>query len=433
MKMEDEASIPTNNARHRKQNKKKKTNSDNNSTHCKPLITSESNRAKLQNNRRRRKPQGQPTTESKKSDTEEGTKKNKKKKDSRTSNSNMNSTSSSLATSMKRPAHSDGNRVLKDEENGSDHEESKMKKTKMMTSNVVLLPWATDSTPIPLNTENDMLPVLIQYGKRERGMFKDQKHYRIQKVKKACHLYHIRLDQALSLRRHHMNKLNPYRGLSDLGLGSEDDVKVSSQLFEDAVEAYLKHCRVEYINEQEQFRRFRQQCKEMKREIKINSASDKSINNESIESNEKGQTGGRKKRRKKNKKIQLPPTPPTPDFLLCQTVQIQKYLQNPQSRRSTMCSSTFEINWIDAKMFYGASSIQQGTKGAVGLLLAKAKKYVKLYGPGAFVFFNGYGEELEKMLLDNGVVALDAGPLNLENVFDHQLTWCATCHGEILP
>jgi hypothetical protein len=110
-------------------------------------------------------------------------------------------------------------------------------------------------------------------------------------------------------------------------------------------------------------------------------------------------------------------TPPTPDFLLQETI----YLDSKP------------VNWIEAKMFYGASTIPDGTKNAVGGLLRSATKYVDRFGPGAFVFSCGYGSQLKRALEDKGAIALDARPLNLQKMKEHQRSWCANDRGQILP
>jgi hypothetical protein len=87
-------------------------------------------------------------------------------------------------------------------------------------------------------------------------------------------------------------------------------------------------------------------------------------------------------------------------------------------------------------MFYGASTIEQDGKSAVGCLQDKARKYVEIHGAGAIVFMHGYGDRLASMLADLGVMALDCScreAISLERVEAHQRTWCADRHGSILP
>ena len=87
-------------------------------------------------------------------------------------------------------------------------------------------------------------------------------------------------------------------------------------------------------------------------------------------------------------------------------------------------------------MFYGASSIEPDNRSAVGCLLETVRKYVRVYGPGAMVFMHGYGDRLAESLLEEGVLCVDCGDgrvIDLEAVEEHQRTWCADRHGNILP
>ena len=54
------------------------------------------------------------------------------------------------------------------------------------------------------------------------------------------------------------------------------------------------------------------------------------------------------------------------------------------------------VSRVEAKMFYGASTIPHNTKSAVGCLLKTAEKYVRVYGQGAIVFMHGCGEKVGK-------------------------------------
>ena len=97
---------------------------------------------------------------------------------------------------------------------------------------------------------------------------------------------------------------------------------------------------------------------------------------------------------------------------------------------------TSTINWIEAKMYYGASSIPHGSRGAVGTVLATGSKYVDAYGPGAFLFMMGCGDRLASDLAKIGVAVLDCnnnGQISLNDVRAHQRTWCGNDKGHILP
>mmetsp|Transcript_20812 Transcript_20812/g.48338 ORF Transcript_20812/g.48338 Transcript_20812/m.48338 type:complete len:88 (+) Transcript_20812:3-266(+) len=85
-------------------------------------------------------------------------------------------------------------------------------------------------------------------------------------------------------------------------------------------------------------------------------------------------------------------------------------------------------------MFYGASTIEPDDgKSAVGCLLASAQKYVRVFGPGAFCFLQGYGEGLAQVLAREGVLALDCsgGTVSLQEVQAHQRTWCGDDKGQL--
>ena len=90
------------------------------------------------------------------------------------------------------------------------------------------------------------------------------------------------------------------------------------------------------------------------------------------------------------------------------------------------------VNWLEAKMFYGASSIPEDGKSACGKLVSIAEKYVKHYGPGMMVFSYGCGKELAHQLNNKGVLVMDASPLDLSDMKGFLKTWCADSKGRIL-
>jgi len=198
------------------------------------------------------------------------------------------------------------------------------------------------------------------------------------------------MEQALSLRRHHMKLLNPHvKSMAQLRLGSNEDVRGAADVFERAVEGYLKGCGVLFRTEEEQKRRF----EGMKQPGEL--------------------------------------MPPTPDFMLTGPVNLISHTIVDGDRDSA--KHGVRINWIEAKMFYGASTIPSGTSNAVGGILPTAKKYIKNYGPGAFVFSYGFGSELKAELGALGIPVLDAYPLDLREMQEHQKGWCANNRGDILP
>jgi len=238
------------------------------------------------------------------------------------------------------------------------------------------LQWQTVGPHVPVESEHGILDMLMPNKKKERGMIRDAGD-RHKKISKNCKQVGMHLTQALSLRRQYMRHLNPRLGMKELGLGRDYDILRSATLFEAAVETYVRHCNIQFLTEAQQ-------------------------------------------------KASVPKgtkTPPTPDFMLLEPTLLSTSPQNQPT----------QIHWIEAKMFYGASSITNGSRCAAGQILATAEKYVRLYGAGAMVFMFGCGKEMAEWLLQRGVVALDAHPLDLRRVEKHQRSWCANKSGLILP
>merc|ERR1712048_503190 len=172
--------------------------------------------------------------------------------------------------------------------------------------------------------------------------------------------------------------------MRQLRLGEIIDIKRSANVFEHCVENYLTKFNIDFISESEQ-----QMCIS---------------------------------ERKKRSRV------PTPDFLFKTPIEIE--LINDNNEKTT----NIIINWLEAKMFYGASSIPFGTKNAVGSIYGKIQRYVDAYGCGAIVFSEGFGLELSNMLRnDMGVYVLDGDFLNLCPLREIQSTWCANHEGKILP
>ena len=73
---------------------------------------------------------------------------------------------------------------------------------------------------------------------------------------KKCKMHGISLNQALSLRRHHMKLLNPNKQMRDLDLGSNDDILAAALLFEESVGNYLRECRIPFVTEKQQRNKF---------------------------------------------------------------------------------------------------------------------------------------------------------------------------------
>jgi len=265
--------------------------------------------------------------------------------------------------------------------------------------------WHSPVPPIKLDVEIALEPILVPFKKKERGMFKGQPQHRVHKLQRACHHHRIPMTTALSLRRHYMKRYNPGLRMSGLRLGSDQDVRQSARLFEQAVQRQLEQCRVEFYTEIY-----------LKQYIEQHRRPDQ-------------------------------PYPPTPDFILKRPVLIKTYFtprgprtgkkheqQNRGGNDNRKVIQEQSIHWIEVKMFYGASNIEADGKSAVGCLLNTAQKYVRVYGPGAMVFMHGYGEGLAAALQAEGVLCLDCNSMvDLGPVEEHQRTWCADKHGNILP
>lgn len=229
-------------------------------------------------------------------------------------------------------------------------------------------------------------------------MFCTQPEFRVHKLRRITNAKKVPLSTALSLRRHHMKRLNPHiGGMQQLRLGSNDDIRESARLFEEAVEHFLRRQRVEFYSEQEQKAHVR-----------------------------KHRGPGA-------------PYPPTPDFILKRPIRIKQFVlsgrrKGERGRRTILQERS--VCWIEVKMFYGASTIEPDGNSAVGCLMNTARKYVRVHGQGAMVFMNGYGDRLAQQLAEVGVMALDCScrdSISLDRVQEHQRTWCADKNGNILP
>uniref|UniRef100_A0A6U3TC93 Uncharacterized protein n=1 Tax=Ditylum brightwellii TaxID=49249 RepID=A0A6U3TC93_9STRA len=281
------------------------------------------------------------------------------------------------------------------------------------TPTTIVLHWPSPNPPVPLQSEESLLPLLLihhslpQHGqqRKECGMMCQQPPSRLPPIIQYCRANNIQLTQALSLRRHHISASNPFIGMEQLGLGSYKDIRESARLFEDCVEHYLKKNNIKYWTEKEQ---------KSRHYARVNRS--------------RGRGGGRGRSWRGDRPL---PSPPTPDFLLKNPVR----LSNQPYTTDFDIDNKPQINWIEAKMFYGASTIPPDTQNhAVGNILRTATKYRSLYGPGAIVFSFGCGELLAKRLWEDcGVLVLDAHPLDLKNMERHQRRWCADDRGMILP
>ncbi|KAJ1630123.1 hypothetical protein T492DRAFT_1005864 [Pavlovales sp. CCMP2436] len=275
---------------------------------------------------------------------------------------------------------------------------------------------------VPLAVERSLLPALV-CSRAERGMMRVQPGPRLPKLRTACERLGITLEQALSLRRHHIGANHKGRSADLMQLGSPADVLASSTHFEEAVAEYLRAAGVVFLSEADQ-------------------------------------------------KAQKGTGLPTPDFLLRVPLTIRTThhaldeisrvecrrdtdgilyseqivndfyrdggrswaaMAPPSASAHTRGSEINTVNWIEAKFFYAASSVAMDGKSAVGKLHAVVEKYVRQFGPGALVLAYGSGAEIAAELEARGAIVLDASPLDLRALHAHMRTWCAGADGELLP
>jgi hypothetical protein len=262
--------------------------------------------------------------------------------------------------------------------------------------------WPSKEHPyVPLKSEQAMIPFLIKYGPKERGMFKSQPAWRVEKLQRECRKHHMTVAQALSLRRHHLKLLNPNLGLQALRLGNETDIRESAEIFERLIESVLRRKKISFWTEDEQHAEFKRTAPE----------------GALIEA--------------------------TPDFLLREPTTLKCFVKNNNNNNKSKKYSYNDrileervIHWIEVKMFYGASTIPHESKGAVGSVLKKIQKYVQLFGSGAIIFMQGCGDRLAQELNEEGVSVLDCchpASVDLTSVLNHQKTWCSDNSGRILP
>ena len=257
-----------------------------------------------------------------------------------------------------------------------------------------ILEWDSPLGYVPLSEEESMVEFMFRRnGKRERGMLKGKPSYVVSKYRKAMqqHAPTMNFPQLLSLRRHHIKLFNEHRNMTQLGLGDRDDINKSAKIFEWAIEKFLKNVSIDFLTEEQQ----------------------------------------REEAAKEGGVLQA-----TPDFILPKPTVLRK-VHKKKIKKKKQCRVLEErtIHWIEAKMFYGASSIPHGSKGAVGTVLARAQKYVDNFGEGAIIFMMGCGDKLAAELNDIGVSVLDCSgnTVSLDSVHDHQRMWCADEKGRILP
>ena len=279
------------------------------------------------------------------------------------------------------------------------HRQRRNNKNNQSNQSSLVLWWPSTESHVALAAEEDMMTVILRWD-NERGMLRDQPAFRLRDIQQKCHRNRFRLSQACSLRRHHIQKLNPYKSKEALRLGSVSDINQAARLFEEVIAKFLHQNNVAYYSEKEQKSHFQR--------------------------NNPGQ-----------------PQPGTPDFKMKQPVLLKVYSTDTRHHNNNNNTNNNRkrvheertIHWLEAKMFYGASTIPPDKKSAVGSILPKVKQYVKLYGEGAIVFSQGCGAKLAQELADVGVTALScfSPEFDMTELHNQQRTWCGDKNGNILP
>ena len=292
------------------------------------------------------------------------------------------------------------------------------------STNQLTLRWIHVEPHMPLKVEEDMNQVILKWGERERGMLKDQPAFRLKKIQERCNIHGVSLDQACSLRRHRMSQLNLCKSKEMLRLGSSKDIKASAELFEEAIAAMLKKKRIAFWSEHEQKALFKRrnpgQLIQGTPDFKMKNPILLHVETPAVSIlRPEGRQHLREHDFKKNQ---------------------HRHTHHNQEQSSVIPPASQQhdrtIYWIEAKMFYGASTIPHDNRSAVGCILSKMTKYVQLYGEGAIVFSKGCGARLAEDLDKIGVTALSCignKDIDLSALRHHQRTWCGDANGNILP
>ncbi|GMH58617.1 hypothetical protein TrRE_jg3628, partial [Triparma retinervis] len=178
---------------------------------------------------------------------------------------------------------------------------------------------------------------LLTGSRREVGMSRALPLWRRGKLLEAAEKMGVNRATVLSLRRHHIKQNNMYMSEDLLKLGTMDEKLAAANAFENCVGRYLDDLGVDYVGEDEQ-------------------------------------------------RLRNPPKighyhPGTPDFRF----DVPFVIDDCEGRK-------WEINWVEVKHFYGASTITWNNKSACGKIPKKATTYRENFGPGAYLFAYGVGE-----------------------------------------
>lgn len=310
-----------------------------------------------------------------------------------------------------------------------------------------VLHWPS-GPPIPLATEMAMLPLLMHWGRTERGMMRSQPAWRVGTVISACKNIGMDLAAALSLRRHHIKALHG-RDVqnSAVGLGSDADTFAAAMCFEQAratrppVHARWGRCsrtgpsRTEYVRGRSSMRLFDPSAGGQRLPHRGGSAirdrggvpsarrwAGPRPGHARLSGARRGADGARRIRGAVDRM----------QTLLRRVndragERLRAHRHCPPSR---VLSTSGAASPRDR---CGAPIAPQDGASAVGKLLQTAERYVRQLGPGVMVFAHGCGEELAFQLWQRSVLVVDARPLDLSGVYSQQRTWCANAAGHILP
>jgi len=226
--------------------------------------------------------------------------------------------------------------------------------------------------------------------------------FRRREFVRACYAATIELDAGSSLRRHHIKYRFASGRLYKKGvdhhvidrLGCSADIRTAADIFENIVGDFLHRMGIDFVDEVQQKDRWKEDVKRWSR------ARDGGL---------VGLDG-------------TPPLcPPTPDFILPSPIHLQGCIH--------------PVCWIEVKHFYGAGSIpfHGETNHAICSLVPKARKYISLYGHGAYIFAYGVGEEMARELERLGIIILDSSVLKFGRLREQLRTWCEDAEGRIMP
>lgn len=282
---------------------------------------------------------------------------------------------------------------------------------------------------VPLDVEQSILPVLLP-TKAEFGMMCLQNAHRVEAIRAECSRLGLPMDSALSLRKHHIRKNHKGRNENALQLGTQKDIAEAAELFEGAIAAHLTAGGIGFLREDAQ----------------------RAMNTSTTPS---------------QPDAPKPPSIPTPDFLLTAPMAIEwpELLEASWTQELRIDSDgvhytedefTLEyrdggrawaaavpraahaggpLHWVEAKHYYGASTIPMDNRSAVGKLFTVVDKYVSRFGPGAICLGVGCSEPLAAALEARGALVLDQSPLDMGAVDEQMRTWCCAAResGELLP